>query len=100
MSVPVAFHAPAFVEVPRAPRARVVPVLAAIALLALAIEGWSPRLLSDGGRDAVATVDRHAPTPVPGRPGVLEVRDPAYRAEFDAEGFSYLPAGATTPLGV
>jgi hypothetical protein len=73
------------------PRLPLVAVLALVAaLLALQVEGLTPRLLP---RDV-------APAPRAAEPGVLETRNPAYRARFDAAGFSFRPAGATAPLRV
>ena len=93
------------------PRHLLVAALALVtALLVLQVEGLTPRLLP---RDSASTAGVTSPdaTAAAGaaqatrvgpaaEPGVLEARDPAYRALFDADGFSYRPAGATEPLRV
>jgi hypothetical protein len=110
---PAALPAP-----PAAPRwqRRLVP-LALASLLLLVIQGWAPQLRAgDGAAPATPAspaaptegpgvadgVERatHAPTPVAGRPGVLEVHDPAYRAVFDATGLTYAPEGGGGALAL
>jgi hypothetical protein len=93
----------------RVSRARCAAAVALLVLLTVA--GWAPRVLDRSGAapGAAATDTAEAVaaagaaqlvSPVPGRPGAFEARDPGYRATFDATGFSYLPAGAAAPVGV
>jgi hypothetical protein len=105
------------IEAPTPPLARprrlLLAALALVAaLLVLQVEGLTPRLLP---REAAPTAGATAPSPdaaaaagaaraarvgPAAEPGVLEARDPSYQALFDADGFSYRPAGATAPLRV
>jgi hypothetical protein len=93
-------------------------VFTILTLLLLTLEAWGPRLVTAGGPqrgsapvpapverpgiDAAGIAERvsHTPVPVAGRPGTLEVKDEAYRATFDAAGFSYTPTGGARPLGI
>jgi hypothetical protein len=102
-------HAP--VLGPPTPIPRRLTGAAVVLVVLLAVAGWSPRVLDRGdtafgaaASDAIEAVAAGGAaqriSPVPGRPGAFEARDPGYRATFDATGFAYLPAGAAAPVGV
>src|SRR3954463_10841700 len=80
MAVAVSLPVPASPSLPRISRVRAGAILVVTALLLLVVDGSAPHLL---GRATSA------------RPDPLVLRGDAYRAQFDAAGFTFLPDAAT-----
>ena len=102
-AVPVRSIGEAPLPLPSRRSMQFVATLAAVVLLALAVEGWVPRVLHESAPevrasstvDADRVVQQVAHTPVAVRPGGLQVEDHAYTATFDGRGFAYTPTDAT-----
>src|SRR4051812_44908548 len=65
-----------------------------------AVPAVPARLAPASDLSSISERATHQLSPVAGRPGVLEMSESGYQATFGPDGFTYMPAGASTPLGV